>query len=159
VRNEAFGTVHAHTLSGVADLSVDAGLTLQYPDIPEISVLYGQTGDYIYAVGSGTPYLSMNGTPTLPIPDIRIKGRQRLDVQVAQKFLRYRLQLILGASNLLASPYVMYQDLDGDGAFGAALKLRTGGNGQPGYYDSGTDNTIINLKSQKNFYVRISWMF
>jgi TonB-dependent receptor len=158
LKNNETPDVAEHELSGSPEFMVNAGLVVQAPRLPHLTVLYSRTDDYITAVGSGRQVVLANGNMISAIPDYRIKGREQLDIQVSQQFLRSKLQLIAGVNNLLNSPYVQYQDLNGNGKYDEALVLSNRGN-QGGFYQSGIDNNLLYIESQPTYYLRISYLF
>ncbi|MDN3656778.1 carboxypeptidase-like regulatory domain-containing protein [Ferruginibacter paludis] len=147
-----------HTLSGSPAYTYKAGIVLQKPHIPEVTILFNQTGGYISVLGSGKLASHDNGNEVAAIPDYRIKGKRQLDMQVSQKIWRSRMQVIAGVTNVLDNPYIMYQDLNGNKKFDAPLVLTAIGN-NGGYYQSGTDNTIISIQSQRTVYLSLSYLF
>ncbi len=150
--------IASHSLSGSPDYSVNSGLTIQVPRLPNLTLLYSRTGDYITAVGYGANFTLMNGNTISAIPDYRVKGSEKLDIQLSQQFYQSKIQLILGVNNLLASPYVQYQDLNGNKKYDTALALRNNGN-KGGFYQSGIDNTVLRIESKPVYYLRISYLF
>ncbi|MHA4807428.1 TonB-dependent receptor domain-containing protein [Flavitalea flava] len=158
VRSSATPYVTGHSLSGSPDYTLNAGLMLQYPRLPMIAVLYNRTGDYISALGSGATFPLPDGHTVRSVPDFRVKGRERLDIQLSQKLFSQAIQIIAGVSNLLNGEYIVYQDLNGNKKLDAPLSL-TLKNGQAGFFQSGVDNTIIRVKEQRSFYFSISYLF
>ncbi len=158
LRSFTIPTIKTHTLSGTPDYFFNAGMVIQHPRLPELSVMYNQTGDYISKVGSGTIVLPANGNSVTAVPHYYIKGRGQLDVQLAQKLFKARLQIIAGVNNLINDPFIEYQDLNGNKKFDTPLQV-TSGIGTNGFYKSGTDNAVINIKTQQSFYVRLSYLF
>lgn len=150
--------VAEHTLSGSPDYTVNAGMTMQYPRLPMLTVLYHRTGDYISAVGSGMRVHLAGGHTIAATPDYRVKGRDQLDVQVAQKIFHSRIQLIAGVNNLTNSAYVEYQDLNGNKKFDQPLAFAIKNN-SGGYYSSGVDNTVLSIKAQRTYYLTVSYLF
>ncbi len=157
VKSTTIPDIKGHGLSGTPGYTVNAGLVVQYPKLPMLTVLYNRTGDYISAVGSGASFKLANGEDISAIPDYRVKGRDQLDIQLSQKIFKKKLQLIIGANNLLNSGYIVYQDLNGNKKFDAALVLNN--NQRGGFYQSGTDNTVISIKTQRSYYFTISYLF
>ena len=158
LRSTAVPTTEAHTLSGSPDYSFNGGIVIQDARFPEFSLIYNQSGDYISKVGSGAVITLANGNKVKTVPDYRVLGRKQLDLQLAQKMFKYRVQLIAGVSNLLNDPFIEYQDLNGNKKFDNALTV-TNKPGNMGFYTGGTDNTITNFKSQNKYYVRVSYIF
>lgn len=157
IRSPVLPRVAEHSLSGSPDYTVNTGLVLQAPGLPMITVLYNRTGDYITASGSGTEYKLSSNKSVLAIPDYRVKGRDQLDIQISQKLLRSRLQIIAGINNLLDNDYVEYQDLNGNKKFDAPLNLVL--NGHAGFFQGGVDNTVMRINQQRTYYLTISYLF
>ncbi len=147
-----------HTITGTPNHSFNTGIILQEFHLPELSIVYSKTGDYISMLGTGSSVNVANGNRIKSIPDYRVRGREQLDIQIAQLILKSRIQLIAGISNLLSSPYIEYQDLNGNKKFDDLLSV-TKGIDKPGFYISGTDNGVMYIKSQRNFYARLSYRF
>jgi len=130
VRNTSTAALKEHTLSGTPDYTMNTGLTIQHPRYSMLTVLYHRIGDYISVVGSAG------------MPDYRIKDRDQLDLQLSQKLLKCRIQIIAGVNNLTSSAYTEYQDLDGNKKF-----------------DRDVDNTVMNIKPQRTYFLTISYLF
>lgn len=158
IRSFSTPEVDWHQLSGSPDYTINTGIVIQQPGIPEITFMYSRTGDYIMALGSGKKYSLTNGKLISAIPDYWVKGREQMDIQVAQKLFKNKLQVIAGVNNLLKDNYIVYQDLNGNKKFDEALVLQNI-NGQGGIYKSGTDNTVSNFKMPRSYYVTLSWVF
>jgi hypothetical protein len=158
LRSFSIPAIETHTLSGTPNYFFNAGIVMQHPRLPELSVVYNQTGDYISKVGSGAIVLPANGNSVTAVPHYYVKGRGQLDVQLAQKLFRNKLQIIAGVTNLINDPFIEYQDLNGNKKFDAPLII-TSVIGTNGFYKSGTDNAVINIKMQQSFYVRLSYLF
>lgn len=158
VRSYGTPVVAEHTLSGSPDYTLNAGLVMQYPRWPMLTVLYNHIGDYISAVGSGARIHLANGNIVSVIPDYRIKARDQLDLQVAQKFYHSRIQLIAGVNNLANNAYVEYQDLNGNKKFDQPLS-HTIKNNSGGYFNGGVDNTVLSTKPQRTYYLTVSYLF
>jgi TonB-dependent receptor len=160
VRSLGTPDVPEHTLTGVPNYTVNTGIVWQQKKLPAVTVIYNRAGDYIQALGSGTPQKLNNGNLVLPVPHYRVKGREQLDVQISQAFYKSRLRLILGASNILSSPFIIYQDLNGNKKLDAPFTLSNrNGNGSNVYYAGGTDNTVSSIPSQANYYLNLSITF
>jgi outer membrane receptor protein involved in Fe transport len=149
--------VPKHQLSGVPGYVFNAGFLFHHPRWPNLTLLYQEIDDMLYALGSGNRIKLSNGNEISVVPDMRQAKRNQFDLQCSQKFLKGRLQLIAGVSNLLRSPFVLYQDLDGNQQFNEQLKLRLVNNGA--FYSSGTDNTVIYTRTMRQYYASISYMF
>jgi len=121
-------------------------------------VLYNYTGDHITSVGSGLQVKLANGNAIQAIPDYRIKQAAQLDIQACQKLAGGKVRVTAGINNVLNEKYIVYQDLNGNKKMDDPLLLGSY-NGNQGYYRSGTDNTIINMETQRNYYLTISFLF
>ena len=150
--------VPEHKLTGSPDHTVNAGFRYQRASLPGITVLYVRTGDYLTALGSGTPYKLANGNIVNSIPDYRVKGRDQLDIRISQQFFHERLQVTAGVDNLLNDRFIQYQDLNGNKKFDAPLVLKTV-NGKEGFYQGGTDSAPVYRKFQRTWFATISYSF
>jgi outer membrane receptor protein involved in Fe transport len=148
---------YRHTLSGVPPYTFSTGLTIHHPNYPHLTLLFQQAGDMITALGSGKRITLINGNTISAVPELRQTTLRQMDIQVSQKLFKSSLQLIAGVNNLLPLPYVLYQDLNGNKKFDEALQFSVINNGA--YYSGGTDNTLINMKTQRQFYVTLSFTF
>ena len=148
-----------HSLSGSPDFTLNSGLTINQPKFPQLSLLYNRTSDYISAVGSGVYTPLSNGNRVLAVPNYQVKGRDLFNIQLSQEFYKSKARLIAGINNVLNSSYTVYQDLNGNNKFDDALLLKANANGRLGYYQSGTDNTVVAVKSQRLYYLTLSYLF
>jgi len=158
VKSAVTPNVVEHKLSGSPDHTMNAGVVIQHPSWPMLTVLYNRTGDYISALGSGTRYKLSNAAEISAIPDYRVKDRDQLDIQISQKLFRSRVQLIAGVNNLTNSAYTEYQDLNGNKKFDQPLALITKNN-SGGYFNGGVDNTVLSIKAQRTYYLTVSYLF
>ena len=158
IRSLATPSVQEHSLSGIPEFSFNGGMVINYPRLPMVTLLYSRTTDYITALGSGRTYDVGNGNSVMAIPYYRLKGRNQLDLQISQKLFKSRLQIVAGANNLTKDDYVEYQDLNGNEKFDMPLML-SNRNGSGGFYLSGTDNTVVSLKTQRTYYLTLSYLF
>jgi outer membrane receptor protein involved in Fe transport len=149
--------VPMHTLSGSPGYSFKGGLSFHSPKLPSLTVIYQQTGDYLQTVGSGTSIALKNGNTVTAVPAIRVGEMNQLDVQLAQKIFKSSIQIIAGVNNLLESSFVSYQDLNGNKKFDKAAAVTLKNN--RAYYGSGVDNTIFNIKTKRQIYVTVSFLF
>ncbi len=147
-----------HTLSGSPAYSFNGGFLFDYAKLPQLTILYNYTSDYITAVGSGAAISLSNGNKISAVPDYRVKAFGQMDIQLSQKLFHSNFQIIAGVNNLLNNYYTEYQDLNGNKKFDEALSV-TNQNVSSGYYRSGVDNRTIQTKTQRNFYLTISYLF
>ncbi|KIC92312.1 TonB-dependent receptor [Flavihumibacter sp. ZG627] len=150
--------IHEHDLAGVPAMSMNGGIVFQKKGLPELTVMFSHTGDQLSAVGSGISYELANGNRVTEIPDYRISSMEQLDIALSYKIWKQKIQLAAGINNILEPDYTSYQDLNGNGRFDNALILKEGDHG-PGYYQSGTDNTVRQFRTQMSGYFSISFLF
>jgi TonB-dependent receptor len=151
--------VASHSLSQNPDQTMNAGIVIQDPRFPCITLSYSHSSDYLSAIGSGPLVKLSNGNSISAVPDYRVKGRDQMDVQLSQKFFRSKLQVIAGINGLLEDDYIRYQDLNGNKKFDEALLLGTNAQGKGGFFQSGIDNTIMKITSRRTYYFTISYLF
>lgn len=151
------GATYSRGFSGVPDFAWSAGISFTHPRYLNLSVVMQEMGDALYASGSGKRLSLANGNTVSAVPELRQAGQKQMDVQVSQKFFKSRLQLIAGVNNLLQPDYILYQDLNGNKGFDKPLVVSVGSNGA--YYVSGTDNTLASMKTQRQYYVTVSFLF
>jgi outer membrane receptor protein involved in Fe transport len=158
VRDMEIKEVKTHRLSGSPEYSFNTGLVIQQTSLPQLTILYSRTGDYLKALGSGKLLTLANGNTISAIPDYWVKGRDQLDIQLSQKLFKSKLQIIAGVNNLTASGYTEYQDLNGNKKFDSPLVLKNN-TATGGYFVNGTDNTLISIRQQRLYYVTLSYLF
>lgn len=158
IKSNQFPFIEAHDLSGSPAFSANAGFSFHVKHYPLLSVTYSRTGDYLSHVGSGSSQKLGNGNQVLSTPHYRVKGNNILDIHISQAVFHSALMLAAGVNNLLGEKYTEYQDLNGNKKFDEAL-LVTEKNGRRGYYQSGIDNALKQLKTQRNIYFSISYQF
>lgn len=147
-----------HELSGMPKYSGAAGLRFSKKRWPEFSIQYQLVSDYLYMLGSGPNVALNNGQSITQNPNFRMKKREEIDIVIGQKFFKSRIQLTAGILNLTANPYVIYQDLNGNKKFDEAIQTKTIA-GVSGFYESGTDNTVHQIYTQRNYYLTLSYSF
>jgi hypothetical protein len=154
IRNGSSAKIHEHRLSGSPDYSISSGLTVAFYRWPSLTAVFQTTGDWLEFVGSGQQYHLQNGNTIHATPSILRKGTEMLNIQAGHTLFKNTLSVIAGVANLLAQPAVRYQDLNGNKKFDNGLKLISG-NGQAGFYQSGTDAEFNNIQTQQTFYLRL----
>ncbi|MDO6430395.1 TonB-dependent receptor plug domain-containing protein [Flavitalea sp. BT771] len=158
IKSTVTPNVVEHKLSGSPDRTMNAGVVIQVPRCPMLTVLYNRIGDYISALGSGTRYRLPNAAEVSAIPDYRVKDRDQLDIQISQKLFKARIQLIAGVNNLTNSAYTEYQDLNGNKKYDQPLSLIIKNN-SGGFFNGGVDNTVLSIKAQRTYYLTVSYLF
>lgn len=149
--------VPTHRLSGTPDYTAHAGLVIRHPDGFGFSAVYQAIGNRLFAVGSGGTVQENGADAVLLIPHYQEKERSEVNVQASYGFFRRRMSVIVGAENLFRTPYILYQDLNGDGKMGSPLVIEpttAGGN-----YVSGEDNVVRRVDQTPRIYFRLSCMF
>jgi hypothetical protein len=159
LRSLSTPSVPEHSLSQTPDYFFSGGLILAYGHLPSVNIVYYMSDDYLSAVGSGDPVKLQNGNTITVMPDLRIKRRDQLDLQLSKKFFRAKFQLIAGVTNLLNNRYIEYQDLNGNGKFDEPLAVNARAGRAGGFYQTGTDNTLYNNQPQRTYYVSLSYLF
>jgi Carboxypeptidase regulatory-like domain len=144
-----------HKLSGIADAAANGSLLISGNRLPELAIQYNYVGEMILARGTGAKVALANGNSITTVPDYRVAPAHRLQAQVAQKLFHETLQISAGVQNLLATNLVIYQDLNGNEKFDNALKIST--NPKPGYFLSGTDNTVRKINGQRTWFFSIAY--
>ena len=158
LKSTSIPNIQEHTLSGSPEYSFNTGFLFEYKKLPQLTVLYNYTSDYITAVGSGASITLINGNTISAVPDYRVKSSGQMDIQVSQKLFHSKFQIIAGVNNLLNNSYTEYQDLNGNKKIDEPL-LVTNQNISSGFYRSGVDNTTIKTKAQQSFYLTLSYLF
>jgi outer membrane receptor protein involved in Fe transport len=153
LRNGLVPTVSAHQLSGTPDYSGYAGLVINHPGGFGFSAIYQVIGDRLFAVGSGAVVIEDGSDAVLSIPHYHEKGRSEISIQASYAFFHRRMQVILGAENLFRTPYIIYQDLDGDGAMGDPVRFEQVAGG--GRYVSGQDLVVRRIDQLPRYYFRL----
>ncbi len=156
VRSISAPNVSSHSLAGSPEYMANGGIILQHRQWPQFSLHYQYTSDYLHSAGSGAKVYGSNGDAVYAIPDYRVKGMSQLNVQVSHLFFKSTLQVIAGATNVLNSPFIIYQDLNGNKSFDEPLVISKSGPNR-GFYISGTDNTIQETNNQRSFFLRLSY--
>lgn len=155
VRNASIGTIREHELSETPRSSLNAALRFQSKNLPSLTLTYNWTSDFISKVGSGKTVKLANGNNVLTTPQYYVKGLRQLNIQAGYSMFKNKLTLVAGVTNLLADPFVEYQDLNGNKKMDAPILLDQNSNTK-GIYLSGTDNTVQHITTQRNFYLRLS---
>jgi hypothetical protein len=134
----------------------NGGIIMQHLQWPQFSLNFQYTSDYLHSAGSGSKVYGANGDAVYAIPDYRVKEMSQLNLQVSYLLFKSSLQVIAGAQNILNSPFIIYQDLNGNKSFDEPLVISKSGPNR-GFYLSGTDNIIREINNQRSFFVRLSY--
>jgi hypothetical protein len=153
LRSGLVPNVAAHQLSGTPDYTGYAGLVINHPGGFGFSAIYQVIGDRVFAVGSGAVLIEDGSDAVLAIPHYQEKGRSEINIQASYAFFQRRLQVILGAENLFRTPYVIYQDLDGNGSMGEPIRFDPMPGG--GRYVSGQDLVVRRIDQVPRYYFRL----
>ncbi len=158
VRSISAPNISRHSLEGSPEYMANGGIILQHRQWPQFSVNYQYTSDYLHSAGSGAKVYGSNEDAVYAIPDYRVEGMSQLNIQVSHLFFKSSLQVVAGATNVLNSPFIIYQDLDGNKSLDEPLVISKVGPNR-GFYVSGTDNIIRETSNQRSFFVRLSYTF
>jgi hypothetical protein len=158
VNNISIRQITEHTLSGQPDYIINAGISVQaFKKTFEATFSFNTTSDFINQLGTFNETTLSNGKSSPTNPHYNVKGRDMADIVITQTFLKNNAKIKFSISNLFNAPYILYQDLDGDGKFGTpvtidkdALDYRIAG---------GTDNTPSSIIPQRNYSLTFSYIF
>ena len=114
--------------------------------------------EWHHNITTGETHSVINGNKILAVPDYRVKAFGQMDIQLSQKLFHSKFQIIAGVNNVLNNSYTEYQDLNGNKKFDEAIKV-TNQTVSSGYFRSGVDNTTNQTKTQRNFYLTLSYLF
>jgi TonB-dependent receptor len=154
-----------HTLSGQANYILNGGLSiLLFNDNFETTLSYNRTGDYVNELGTSDLDVHLQNGHVIPRnPHFRVRGRDLVDLVSSVNFLKRKGQIKFKISNLLKKPYMLYQDLNGNGKFDTPATInvgqRTGGYFFNTNYRSGIDNVASSILAQKTFSLSVSYTF
>jgi TonB-dependent receptor len=156
-----------HPLSGQASYIINAGVSVSlFKDNFETTVSYNKTGDYINELGTSDLDVHLANGKDVPLnPHFRVKARDMVDLVSGVNFLKRKGQIKFKITNLLKRPYIIYQDLNGNGKFDTPASIRTMDphTGQTyevnNNYRSGIDNITSNILAQRTYSLSISYTF
>jgi hypothetical protein len=154
-----FSYVGEHALSGQANYILNAGASLQlFNNSFEATISLNRTGDYNNELGSSdfTRALS-NGTMVAEVPPYRVKARNMVDLVFTQALWKEKCKIKLNVINLLNKPYILYQDINGNGKADdpVLIDIRKAENN----YLSGTDNYASSVAGQRTYSLAITYTF
>jgi len=149
-----------HRLTGQPDYILNGGISLlAFNNSFEFTASYNKTGDYINELGTSDLRIKVsNGTHIPMIPHYRVRSRDMVDLVVSQSLLKNKCKLKFNVINLLKKRYIVYQDLNGNGKFDDAVLVKKDG-GKTANYQSGTDNTPVNIAPQRGYSFSVSYTF
>lgn len=114
VYGETDAKLQERPLMGQSPYLVNAGVLVNaFKNTFSFSAALNRAGRRIVVVGTTAEERSEIAN----YPDIYENPRNQLDVQIAQKFLKQRLEIRINASNLLDDDYIQYQDFDLNGRY------------------------------------------
>jgi hypothetical protein len=158
VDNITIREVTEHSLSGQPDYIINAGISVQFfKNSLEATFSYNTTSDYITQLGSFNEATLTNGNKTPTNPHYIYKGREIADLVITQSILKKRGKLKFSISNLFAEPYIVYQDLNGNGRFDTPVTVDKAYNDY--LIQGGDDNTPVNVTGQRNITLTFSYTF
>lgn len=140
VPGETNAKLQERPLMGQSPYLLNAGVLVNaFKNTFSFSAALSRAGRRIVVVGT----TAEERTDIANYPDIYENPRNQLDMQIAQKFLKQRLEIRLNASNLLDDRYIQYQDFDLNGR----------------YSGNTFDATTYSRRSFKNYTFTISYNF
>jgi len=132
-------------MQGQSPYIVNAGA--QYMDREKgfsASLSYNVVGKRIFIVGSDDE------------PDYWENPRNIIDLQLTKTFLKGKLELKINARDILAQPFVFYQDLNGNHKYDKSSEKENKDNL---VHDKTIDNVMINTRVGSTYSVGISYKF
>ena len=170
VRSTRVKYVAEHTLSGQPDYILNIGMSvLGLKNTFEASLSYNKTADYLSSLGSDAlSNLATDGKTLIPLnPNYRISSRELLDLVISKHILKRKGQFRFKASNLLNTPFVMYQDLNANKKFDEPVTVRARYNNKGvndptteiNNYAGGIDNTPSYIRPQRTYSLSFAYTF
>jgi len=147
--------VTAHRLVGTPDYTAYGGLVVNHPSGFGFSAIYQAIGPRLHAVGSGQTIIPDGNKAVLAVPHYQENERSEINIQLSWSMFKKHLSVVCGADNLFRTPYILYQDLNGDGKFGDALRVTPMSGG--GRYESGQDNVLRRVDQTPGYYFRLMY--
>ena len=158
-----FAFFDAHTLTGQAKYITNAGVSVAaFKNTFETTLSYNKTGDYINNLGTSDLFrLTENGTYAPVQPHFMVAARDMLDLVMSQALYNRKMQIRFKASNLLKAPFIIYQDINGNGKFDEPVTIITDGSKElrVDNYSAGIDNTPSYIKPQRTYTLALSYTF
>jgi outer membrane receptor protein involved in Fe transport len=159
--NDLVSSTNEHTLTGQPNYIINGGVTISlFKNSFEATMSVNRTGDYINELGTSDLIPLNNGNAVPLVPHFRVKARNMADLVLTQNFLHNKGKIKINVSNLFNKPYILYQDLDGNGKFDEPVVIKK----YPGArtflnYVSGVDNTASSIRPQRTWSLSVSYTF
>jgi outer membrane receptor protein involved in Fe transport len=132
--------VKKRPLAGQSPYLLNAGLLVNaFKNTFSFSAALNRAGRRIVIVGTTLEEASVQGA----YPDIYENPRNQLDMQVAQKLFKQKLEIRINAANLLNTPYIQYQDFDLNNKYSGKL----------------FDATVYSKRSYSSYTITFSYNF
>lgn len=157
INNEYFTYLGEHTLTGQANYIINAGISVDlFKNTFESTISFNRTGDYNNELGSSDFIRRMaNGNLVAVVPPYRVKARNMVDFVMSQSLIKDKFKIKFNISNLLNKPYILYQDINGNGKFDTPIiidKLN-------GAILGGIDNTASSIVPQRTYSLAFTYTF
>lgn len=160
VNNFFIDQVTEHKLSGQPDYIINAGFTASaFKKSFELTLSYNRSGDYINQLGTFNKAELTNGNITPTLPHYYIKSRDVLDLVLTQALLKNKARIKFNIGNLLEKPFIMYQDLNGNGHFDNPAQIDKSNTAVDYKIVSGQDNTPSYIIGQRYYSLSFSYTF
>lgn len=150
-----------HTLIGQPKYIVNAGITINaFNNSFEATLTYNKTGDHIYQLNEiGENPNAAPGQIIRPY-HVMINPRDMMDISISQDLFKDKCKLKFSVTNILKSPFIAYQDVNGNGKFDERLKIDLNATvTDERSYISGIDNTTSDIKPQRTYSFSITYNF
>ena len=156
-------TFNEHALTGQPKYILNAGLSiLLMKETLEATVSFNKTGDQIYELGTGDLDVRLaNGKKIPRRPHTYLQARNMMDVVLSKSVLNNKGKFKFNISNLLNQRYILYQDLNGNEKFDTPVTVKANGTqlDRTNNYESGIDNTPLNVAAQRTYSLSFTYTF
>jgi len=168
INSFVLGSFEEHSLSGQANYIVNAGISIAlFKDNFETTLSFNRTGDYINELGTSDLAVHLKNGAKVPVnPHFRVKARNMGDLVSSMNFLNRKGQIKFKIGNLFKQPYILYQDLNGNGKLDAPAAINVGMHPSAGYefsqlnnYRGGIDNIASKMFAQRTYSLSVSYTF
>ncbi len=159
INNEYFTYLGEHALTGQANYIINAGISIDlFKNSFESTISFNRTGDYNNELGSSDFIRRLaNSNLIAAVPPYRVKARNLVDFVITQALWKDKCKIKFNISNLLNKPYILYQDVNGNGKFDTPIiinALKSDLN-----YVSGIDNTASSIIPQRTYSLAVTYTF
>ena len=158
VNNLSIRQITEHKLSGQPNYILNAGISiLAFKKTFEATFSYNTTSDFINQLGTFNEATLSNGNTTPTNPHYIIKGRKMGDMVLTQQILKKRGKILFSITNIFNAPYILYQDLNGNGKFDEPVTIDK--NEVDFKIAGGIDNTPSSIIPQRGIAISFTYIF